>query len=345
MAILVGMDEAGYGPNLGPLVVAATVWKVGQEAEALAASPTQSPPSRTDGGLLLATTAKTDSSSVDLYARLAGTVANSPSGDQRLAIADSKRLYKPGKGLKQLERGVLAALAAGGQSADRWQALTDFADPEGQRHALPWYANFDCPLPIDATDDQIAESTALLREGCRSAAVEVIGVRARMVFPAEFNRLTLQHGTKGAALSHITLALLKNVLDASPPEPCSITCDKHGGRNRYGPLLQHHFSDEWVETLDEGRAASHYQWGPPECRTTVSFRVGGEAALPTALASMTAKYLRELAMRAFNSYWAGQVADLRPTAGYPVDARRFKQEIAATQHKLRISDEQIWRNR
>src|SRR5688500_12326261 len=26
MGILIGMDEAGYGPNLGPLVVAATAW-------------------------------------------------------------------------------------------------------------------------------------------------------------------------------------------------------------------------------------------------------------------------------------------------------------------------------
>ena len=34
MGRLVGMDEAGYGPNLGPLVVAATVWDIpGDPAE------------------------------------------------------------------------------------------------------------------------------------------------------------------------------------------------------------------------------------------------------------------------------------------------------------------------
>ena len=28
MAYLIGTDEAGYGPNLGPLVISATVWEV-----------------------------------------------------------------------------------------------------------------------------------------------------------------------------------------------------------------------------------------------------------------------------------------------------------------------------
>ena len=67
--------------------------------------------------------------------------------------------------------------------------------------------------------------------------------------------------------------------------------------------------------------------------------------LPTALASMTAKYLRELSMRAFNEFWCAHVPDLRPTAGYPSDSRRFRQAIADKQRELRIDDHAIWRNR
>ena len=45
--------------------------------------------------------------------------------------------------------------------------------------------------------------------------------------------------------------------------------------------------------------------------------------LPIALASIMSKYIRELFMLFFNRYWANQVTDLRPTAGYYQDGKRF----------------------
>ena len=76
-----------------------------------------------------------------------------------------------------------------------------------------------------------------------------------------------------------------------------------------------------------------------------AFQAKGESHLPTALASMASKYLRELAMQAFNGFWSEHVPDLRPTAGYPVDALRFKADIAAAQQALGISDRILWRSR
>ena len=32
MTLVIGTDEAGYGPNLGPLVVAATAWRVDRKS-------------------------------------------------------------------------------------------------------------------------------------------------------------------------------------------------------------------------------------------------------------------------------------------------------------------------
>src|SRR6185436_16287727 len=75
------------------------------------------------------------------------------------------------------------------------------------------------------------------------------------------------------------------------------------------------------------------------------FQPKGEQHLPTALASMTAKYLRELAMRPFNAFWQRHVPDLRPTAGYSGDAQRFFGEIQAAKERLAITDFMMWRER
>ena len=47
------------------------------------------------------------------------------------------------------------------------------------------------------------------------------------------------------------------------------------------------------------------------------------AAMAVALASMTAKLVRELAMHRFNRHWCGRVPELKPTAGYRQDASRW----------------------
>ena len=38
MTLVVGTDEAGYGPNLGPLVVAATAWEAAADAAGVEAA-------------------------------------------------------------------------------------------------------------------------------------------------------------------------------------------------------------------------------------------------------------------------------------------------------------------
>ena len=46
-----------------------------------------------------------------------------------------------------------------------------------------------------------------------------------------------------------------------------------------------------------------------------------------ALASMTAKYVRELFMESLNAFFAARVEGLKPTAGYYSDGRRFLADV------------------
>jgi hypothetical protein len=320
MPYLIGTDEAGYGPNLGPLVVSASVWWV--------AEPT---------------------TGYDLYQRLKGVVCRSAArdgGQRRLAIADSKALYSPAQGLRVLERGVLAALALIDHCPCDWLDVWSLLDPESISHlpTMPWHRDYDLRLPLVADAEELVGLMPRLRAGFDRAGVRLVALASRAVFPERFNRSNEELGNKSETLSKTTLALVADVLRRCAGEPVTIVCDKHGGRNYYQRLLQQQFPDLLVEVLLESRAKSIYRWGAPEERIEVCFRTEGETFMPAALASMAAKYLRELSMRAFNDFWCGRVRDLSPTAGYARDARRFKTEIQDQQVSLDIDDRILWRN-
>lgn len=70
---------------------------------------------------------------------------------------------------------------------------------------------------------------------------------------------------------------------------------------------------------------------------------GGRIARAGVLASMVAKYVRELAMRAFNGFWSDRVPCLRGTAGYPVDAARWRAEAAEGVAAEGIGWDAVWR--
>ncbi|MBN1909592.1 MAG: hypothetical protein JW818_07635 [Pirellulales bacterium] len=318
MTYLIGTDEAGYGPNLGPLVVSATVWRVpdGQEEH-------------------------------DLYELLADAIAptSGEARNGRVAMADSKALYTPGKGLRHLERGLLAALGVLKRPANCWSEIWAALDSNNkdERDAIPWYAGVDFPLPLDATAEEVKTCRISLDKTLATAGVELIEVQSRAVFPERFNRMVDSCGSKGLALSRVTLGLLADVMRPLGEEPIRVRCDKHGGRNRYADLLAEQFDDWLIEIHGESRPESTYRFGPTERRVEVAFQAKAESTLPAALASMASKYLRELAMRAFNAFWHERIPGLRPTAGYPQDARRFRDEITAVVGELEIADNVLWR--
>src|SRR5688572_8110754 len=123
MPYWIGTDEAGYGPNLGPLVITATVWRVSHTSR-----------------------------SVELYDLLRDYVCRAPDSehDERLAIADSKELYNSGTGLGALERGAVCAFRVCGQTIDAWQQVWSAIAGLSHDHvgAIPWHEGYDEQLPV-----------------------------------------------------------------------------------------------------------------------------------------------------------------------------------------------------
>src|SRR5262249_19658827 len=114
-----------------------------------------------------------------------------------------------------------------------------------------------------------------------------------------------------------------------------VVVDRQGGRTSYAGVLGKGFPEAEVRVVGECEARSRYEivepagpsGGARPRRMSVMFTMEGEGRpLPVALASMAAKLVRELFMARFNRYWCGRVTELKPTAGYNTDARRWLRE-------------------
>ena len=302
--LVVGTDEAGYGPNLGPLVVAATAWEA-------AAAPGDVEP---------------------LFEAAAAGLTG--------LWGDSKVIHRGGGGFAALERGALAAmLAAGGAAPATWSALLAAAGCETE--PAEWAAAAAAlQLPCAAGRDGCAAAGERAAAALAAHGLRPVAVRCRVVQPLEFNALLEAGLNKSDILSHATLDLAASLVGLAPGDSV-VWCDRHGGRMRYAPLLSRSFAAPLVRVVAETPRVSAYHVDAAACR--VEFTVGGESRLPVAVASMTAKYVRELAMRAFNAWWCGKVPDLASTAGYPLDAARWRRDAAAAVASLGIGWDAVWR--
>ena len=325
MTLVIGTDEAGYGPNLGPLVVAASLWRLDAGDGATASDGAE---------------------------RRLAALADAVAGDAGETVwGDSKALYSPGGGVGALERGVLAALGAcGGVPADGAALLTrlgaglDRAD-RAVASAPEWPALLATRLPVATAADTITALAAAAAARGAAARVALVAVAARVVTPSDFNAALDEGLNKSDLLSRTTLDLAASLRAAAPAEEALVWCDRHGGRKAYAGLVARHFDTTLPQVLEETARRSRYRIAAAGgvAPAEVDFSVGGEARLPVALASMTAKYLRELSMEAFNAHWCGALPGLRPTAGYPVDARRWLDDAAPALRGAGLPDGAVWR--
>jgi hypothetical protein len=305
MALLAGIDEAGYGPLLGPLVTAAAVFSI------------------PDGQLR-----------EDLWKLLEPAVSRQKKGRRgRLLVNDSKKVYSRQTGLKELKRTILAAMLAGGlgripETADEFfnSVCPDFTSQRGQ---YPWHTRLPQPMEVNSSDIRIA--AALFTRTLQERGMSLRLMQARCLEVAAYNQRIERIKNKAGVLFGQLCCLVDAVFRTRRKEDgvVQFLIDRQGGRMHYRSELQRMFPEMELAVLKEDEHLSSYQLQSEAGTMRLHFSAGAdETYLPVSLASMLAKLIRELLIANLNRYFSEICGQIRPTAGYWEDGQRYLLELS-----------------
>ena len=318
MAFLAGIDEAGYGPFVGPLSVGWSLFRV------------------PDPG-------------TDLWKTLKGPVARKPNRkDPRLRVDDSKKVHSGPLGRQRLERAVAAfrRVAEPRRTClESWVASPPTLDPRFCNRA-PWFSNMEIPLCPGVDDGRTRLDATSIGRDLSHGGCTLASFGARAVPAVEWNSLLQSTGGKGEALWKVTLEVLNHILAITGGAPLRIELDRHGGRRHYARKLLADLGAAAVTSHGESSGGSAYTLEFESRVVEIRFGKDADAEhFPTALASLAAKQTRERMMDLFNDWFGGRIPGLRPTKGYATDGKRWLADTLDSLVGIGVDPEAVKRNR
>ena len=335
MYVYAGIDEAGYGPLFGPLLVSRTVIGI----------PNLHPD---DDG----------STPPNLWQRLSKAVCRSISDRRgRIAVNDSKKLHTAASGIKHLERGVLSFVAMANHhptTVDTWLDCLGENCHRSIDPSMPWYLPTNeqpwSSLPCAITPGEVAVAKGLLTTTATRIGVELLDIGAAVVLEDQFNEMVASTRSKAATSFTFVAKHLRAIWDNYGHHNPTVIVDRQSGRVRYRELLAMAFPDADLKIMDETPQYSGYALlstsENPTRKMKIRFEVDGDGRhIPVALASMISKYTRELLMMRFKNWFAQKAPHIKPTAGYGRDAKRFWEELQPILPKLQIESSCLRRHR
>lgn len=322
---ILGIDEAGLGPILGPLTVGYSAFRL--------------PMALKPDALV----------SHDLWEVL-GIGREPAERKRRPVVCDSKRLYTPAKGVAALEEEVLAWASAAGLDVSSWESLhAGFCPLQREKSDnYDWYAAAPQPFPLEAALDRARLRSQSILRLLENAGVALHNFGVVPLLEGEFNRAIGRLGSKSKAEFEVICRVIADLWGRQ--RHMAVFCDRQGGRERYGHALHTEFPECDITALFESPQLSTYELSIPSVqgqpRMFIAFAEKGESrTLPVALASMGAKYVREVMMHQFNQWWAQHDTGLKPTAGYYSDGKRWLQDTRNLRDAIGIADDRIVRCR
>jgi ribonuclease HII len=301
--ILLGLDENGLGPRLGPLVGTCVALDVG--------------PSYDRARL-----------------RRAG---------KRLGLEDSKASTSFGQMAHGESAALALVAEATGtvpRTADELLGAVSLDAPAALRAPCPGGgSNHQCwsePVALPAFGGDVGHGRRLLGR-LRRSRVRILRLRSVMTCAGVFNARTADGTSKVVVNLENFERLLADARAAlAPGEPVTAICGMVGGIRSY-PAYVRRIPRDSMEVLEEGRGRCAYR---VPSLGEVAFEVAADDRhLPVALASMVGKYLREVAMERQNRFYARELPDAPRASGYhdPV-TRRFILASTGVRARLGVLD-------
>ena len=284
--VLSGIDEAALGPILGPYCCALTSFEVTNNIELF-----------------------------DVFSEF-----------KKVIVGDSKKLYKSGKSIRDLENTALSFYSSfcKTQPTTLMNLLSNLIIDKKHLNelcAIPWFNNIkNLQLPIKCDSREIQMNSDNLTEFLKIKKLKIKNIKVDVVSADRFNKILLNGFNKSQCCQQILGPLLKDSLD----DQSRLTVDRQGGRRYYGEWLIDIYPGTNISVNKETQDLSSYNIS----NSIIQFQVkGDEKFLETALASIFSKYIRELMMICFNDYWVKTFPDIKSTAGYPLDGKRFINDL------------------
>ncbi|TET35063.1 MAG: hypothetical protein E3J72_13190 [Planctomycetota bacterium] len=315
-----GVDEAGYGPWLGPLVISASVFKISEPPE-------------------------------NFWTRLSSAVhARIRGAGDKVVVADSKKLYNRKKGLRTLEETVWSFLHL--LHGDKINSLEDYIKHLscGQVSGCdryPWYDPNSTKLPRVAFTNMTHKKSRALSECMVEAGIEFSGVWSERLHAGEFNRILEDTDNKSLVEWRAVSYMLLHLAKTFGRDGLLIIVDRLGGRRRYGRQLFETFGSvrfgkdnaAKLKIVEQKKKRSEYELkGAAGGIVRIVFEEKADRNhFPVALASCFSKYLRELFVESLNNYFTKHDPKLKPTAGYVKDARRWLADTKELRQRLGVN--------
>ena len=319
MAVLVGIDEAGFGPMLGPLVISSVSFEL--------------PDDKIDA---------------DLWKLLRKSVVkNKKRSLGRLHIADSKKVHDKSSGTKNLQRAVLACLRLLDKIPANLTELFKHLCPDmlDRIEAYPWYKDHSKHV-LDGDNSDLDICAGVLQKDLLKNNMRLLDMRSNCVDVFRYNQLVELMNNKSAVLFSTSSCFILHAWNTFGENNLQIVADRQGGRSHYRAELQKIFPAADFTILKETEKTSSYEIREEKRKMRIHFVVkADDRFLPVSLASMTSKYMRELMVENINRYFLSHHSELKPTAGYFEDGRRFISDIATLTPNIKYDPKQLIRTR